>query len=215
MSKKAGTKVVILTLAGILKGQDKVFRGHKFIKGKKVMCCDDNRLAAILNSFRHRLPVEEPEIFEDSNEGLVAYKEYCEKAGIPIDPAAIHNLGKAKGQVDLGNLNEDPEDDDLDKELAELVAQGEANGVDDEPEDDEPEDEEPENEPEVLNGVEVDPAVTRENQLRAALGMLDHSNPDHWTSTGLPKMDVVEELVGDDVSRKELNTYFPDFVRNH
>lgn len=221
MSKKAGTKVVVLALMGVLEGQDKVFRGHKFVAGEKVMCCDDNALAAVLNGFRGRLPVAEPKFLEGSD-ALLVYKDYCKAANVPVDLAAVHNFGKQKGQVDINVLNEDDEQDDLDKELADLVESGKENDSDTDSDSDDDEDEgeddddsESEEEPEELNGVAVDPEVARENVLRATLGQLDHDNPEHWTSTGLPKIEVLEDLLDGDVSRKELNKFFPDFKRNH
>lgn len=210
--KKPGTKIVVLTLAGVIAGKDHVFRGHKFIKGKAVVCCDDNRLAAILNGFRHRLPIEEPEFLEP-NEGLLAYKEYCQEAGVPIDASAVHNLGKAKGQVDLGKLKEDPKRDDADEK------DEPEDEPDDEPDDDEAlvgDDEVLVGDDEVLVDDEVPAEVSRENALRIALSQLDSSDPSHWTSTDLPKLDVVNEMLPvdeHDTNRKELVKLFPEFKR--
>ena len=201
--KLTGTKVIKLTLSGALEGQDKVFRGHKFIKGLLIMCCNENQLAAVLNGFRGRLPVDEPEVL-DSAGGLVAYKEYCMAAGRPLDRTAVHNLGKAKGQVDLTPLVEPDEDEDSEP-------------VGDVDLDDTSEDENSDTDSESTDSEAdstVDPAVTRENAIRAALGQLDHGNPAHWTSTNLPKMGLIEEILGDEtVTRKEVNAIAPDFKR--
>ena len=41
-------------------------------------------------------------------------------------------------------------------------------------------------------------------KVKAALEGLDHSNDDHWTSQGKPAMSAVEEILGSNVDRKEL-----------
>lgn len=214
MAKKPGTNVVRLALAGVLEGKDKIFRGHKFVEGELVVCCDDNRLAALLNTFRGRLPVGAPERL-DPAEGLAAYKAYCQASHTAMNLSAVHALGKVQDQVDINNVNEVDDQDDLDKELADLVEQGESNDDNDSVVDEGDSESEEDPDPTVMNDAVVDPEVVRENELRAALGQLDHSDPEHWTSTGLPKVDVVEEKLGGDVSRKELNKFFPDFVRSH
>lgn len=54
-----------------------------------------------------------------------------------------------------------------------------------------------------------------EEQIRQALALLDPSNDDHWTSQGLPSMEVVNGLVdGEPVTRAQLNRYAPGFSRS-
>lgn len=207
--KKPGTKVIVLKLAGQVAGKDMVFRGHTFVKGVLVLCCNANRLAAIQNCFRGRLPIEDPEVFDNSTEGLEAYKKYCLEAERPLDTNAVHDLGKTKGQVDLNPEPEVPEVDPLDAELDDILADSKADAVD-VVEDSDTDSESTDSEADDV----VDPAVARENGVRAALGQLDHSNDDHWTSTGLPKMDVIEGIMGDEsVTRKEVNAIAPDLRR--
>jgi len=56
--------------------------------------------------------------------------------------------------------------------------------------------------------VSNDPATVRE-----ALALLDAENGDHWTSQGLPRLDVLFGLVGEEVGRRELNEIAPGFSR--
>lgn len=49
--------------------------------------------------------------------------------------------------------------------------------------------------------------------IATALGKLDHSNDEHWTKQGEPRIDVVSEFAGFDVSRVMIKTVAPDFVR--
>ena len=51
------------------------------------------------------------------------------------------------------------------------------------------------------------------SDIKAALESLDAGNDDHWTSDGLPRVDVVEELVGSDVTRADLKKAAPEFTR--
>lgn len=215
-------KVIRIKLSGVLAGQDKVFRGHTFIEGSKVMCATQNSIAAVLNSMRGRLPHEVEDL--DPQEGLEAYRDYCQASGTPLDMSAIHQLGKAKGMVDLKVVAEDDTDAELDAELDDLLNQdSDESGEDDEDEEEDDSDSsDVEDSDENDNGnvipapADVDPAVARENSIRTALGQLDHDNPDHWTAQGLPKMTVLEDIIGDEsISRREVTAVNPDFKRNH
>ena len=53
----------------------------------------------------------------------------------------------------------------------------------------------------------------RHAALQEAISKLDHENDEHWTGEGLPRIEVVEELFGHDVSRSELNASFPHVIR--
>lgn len=47
-----------------------------------------------------------------------------------------------------------------------------------------------------------------------ALGTLDPANDEQWTADGLPRMDVIEELVGDkSITRADVTNAAPDFTR--
>lgn len=47
---------------------------------------------------------------------------------------------------------------------------------------------------------------TRENQIINAIGNLDRTNKDHFTGTGMPKLEAVREVMVDDsVEKAELN----------
>lgn len=52
-------------------------------------------------------------------------------------------------------------------------------------------------------------------QLMQALRQLDVANDDHWTSAGLPLMEVVEKLSGLNPTRKELEELAPGFSRTN
>ena len=52
-------------------------------------------------------------------------------------------------------------------------------------------------------------------QIVEALRSLDVANHDHWTSDGHPRMDVLQELVGDpSLTRKRVNEASPNFTRS-
>lgn len=53
---------------------------------------------------------------------------------------------------------------------------------------------------------------TNEEILEALLG-LSPSNDEHWTADGLPRLDAVENLLGANVTRKQLTNAAPDFNR--
>ncbi len=49
--------------------------------------------------------------------------------------------------------------------------------------------------------------------LATALAKLDHTNDDHWTKTGEPRLDVLSEFAGYDVPRVDVKVFAPAFVR--
>lgn len=49
--------------------------------------------------------------------------------------------------------------------------------------------------------------------ITAAVGMLDKGNDAHWTDAGLPAVDAVRELLGADVTRKQIEAAAPDAKR--
>ena len=53
----------------------------------------------------------------------------------------------------------------------------------------------------------------QKEQIKEALGLLDHNVKEHWTARGLPNTETVSGLVGFAVERKDLNEIAPDFVR--
>jgi hypothetical protein len=57
------------------------------------------------------------------------------------------------------------------------------------------------------------PDEDRASKVKAALEGLDHSNNEHWTTTGKPAMTAVEEIFGGNVDRKEIEQIAPDFKR--
>lgn len=46
-----------------------------------------------------------------------------------------------------------------------------------------------------------------------ALSQLDTDNNDHWTADGAPRMDVVEQILGENVSRADVTKAAPKFSR--
>lgn len=212
MLGKTITQVVRLVLTGVLEGKDHIYRGHVFKKGQLVFCPTQDKLAAMLNLCRGRLPIAEPEVLGGAEHAEV-YLAFCKEAGVPVDKAGVHNLDKTADEVNLNKVTEDT-DAELDAELQDLLAeqvsegQGDVADLDDESKSEAVEGPAPE---------EVSEEVVRENQIRAALGQLDHNDPKQWTSTGLPKLDVVSSLLkgGEAVTRKELTELASDFKRNH
>lgn len=57
---------------------------------------------------------------------------------------------------------------------------------------------------------EAKPSV---DDIKAALDTLDHADDSHWTKAGKPAMAAVEELLGANVSAKDVEAAYPGFVR--
>lgn len=79
---------------------------------------------------------------------------------------------------------------------------------------------------ELGDGVEVAPALldpiepdeseigpASDEEIRAALAVLDHANAEHWTQGGLPKVEAVAELTGKTVTRAQIDVAAPDAKR--
>lgn len=49
--------------------------------------------------------------------------------------------------------------------------------------------------------------------IKEALSKLDPNNKDHWTGDGLPLVQAVSDLIGKDVTRKEVTDALPGFSR--
>lgn len=57
-------------------------------------------------------------------------------------------------------------------------------------------------------------STDREGVILQALQQMDHKDDEQWTSSGLPLMDVICELAGDDtITRAELMVAAPDYRR--
>ena len=50
--------------------------------------------------------------------------------------------------------------------------------------------------------------------IREALSQLDSMNDDHWTGDNVPRLDVLSDLVGRKVTRKEVFDAAPKFSRS-
>lgn len=53
------------------------------------------------------------------------------------------------------------------------------------------------------------------NTIKEALGKLDPANEDHWTSDGLPRLDVMKDLVGEAVTRQNVTVAAEGFTRSN
>lgn len=52
-------------------------------------------------------------------------------------------------------------------------------------------------------------------QIKEALELLDPEKDEHWTADGLPRMDIVESLVGDkSITREDVTNADPEFCRD-
>lgn len=76
---------------------------------------------------------------------------------------------------------------------------------------------------EVDTSIEAAPpslhALDRDSQIIEALNRLDHKNSEHWTTQGLPRVDVVSFILDEmgfesEVTRAELNVARPGFCRD-
>lgn len=61
----------------------------------------------------------------------------------------------------------------------------------------------------ATNSAAEQPSTT----IKEAISSLDHDNDDHWTSTGLPKLDVVQDLAGETVTRQQAEAAAPNYNR--
>lgn len=52
-----------------------------------------------------------------------------------------------------------------------------------------------------------------EQKIREALAKLDTQNDDHWTAEGLPRLDVMKDMVGEAVSRADITNAAKGFTR--
>ena len=56
--------------------------------------------------------------------------------------------------------------------------------------------------------------ISYKDNLKSALELLDHADDNHWTDSGLPRMDVLKTLAGDEaITRKDVEEAFPGFER--
>ena len=57
-------------------------------------------------------------------------------------------------------------------------------------------------------------AESLSEQIIKALSQLDQANNKHWTGAGLPSVKAVEEILGRDITRADINDAAPDFKRD-
>lgn len=55
--------------------------------------------------------------------------------------------------------------------------------------------------------------LATDDKIKEALTKLDPSDDSHWTTEGLPRLDVVEGLAGGSISRKAITNAAPEFTR--
>ena len=71
----------------------------------------------------------------------------------------------------------------------------------------------PTNEEDTSTGGGAGLTDVQKDQVKEALGLLDHNVKEHWTSRGLPNTETVSGIVGFSVERKDINEIAPEFVR--
>jgi hypothetical protein len=49
--------------------------------------------------------------------------------------------------------------------------------------------------------------------IKTALALLDVNNDGHWTAEGLPRLDALSEIAGENIKREQLNEVAPEFSR--
>lgn len=62
-------------------------------------------------------------------------------------------------------------------------------------------------------GGEQPPVDAKIETVADALKALDPANDEHWTARGVPSMSIIEQLMGRDVSRAEVEAVAPDLTR--
>jgi hypothetical protein len=55
--------------------------------------------------------------------------------------------------------------------------------------------------------------VATSDDIKAAIGLLDGANDEHWTAAGLPSVDAVAELAGKPTTRAAINEAAPEAKR--
>jgi len=73
-------------------------------------------------------------------------------------------------------------------------------------------DNEGEGDDDVVLLADEDGAI-RDAKIVKALNKLDHGNDDHWTSKGLPSMDVLREALDASITRAHVEAACPGFLR--
>ncbi len=58
-----------------------------------------------------------------------------------------------------------------------------------------------------------DKDAEQELTLESAIQHLDPARDEHWTKSGLPDLNVLKELTGKEVKRKDVEEVAPDFTR--
>ncbi|WP_163836868.1 hypothetical protein [Spartinivicinus ruber] len=56
--------------------------------------------------------------------------------------------------------------------------------------------------------------ISVSEKIVKALSQLDQANDAHWTNAGLPNVKAVEEILGQDITRADINAAAPDFRRD-
>lgn len=146
-------------------------------------------------------------------EEIAAQKAAAEAA----DKAEVYRL--VKEAADKAEADKKAEEDRLAKEAADKEAadKAEQDRLDKEAADkaaaDAAEAERLQQQSQENGGGEQPPADAKIETVADALKALDPANDEHWTARGVPSMSIIEQLMGRDVSRAEVEAVAPDLTR--
>ena len=69
-------------------------------------------------------------------------------------------------------------------------------------------------EPDPVDPGDIVPNEVTQEDLQAALGALDHQDDSVWTAQGLPRLDVIRDLLANEtITREQVTQAWPDFKR--
>jgi hypothetical protein len=71
------------------------------------------------------------------------------------------------------------------------------------------------------SGIAEEPSAATDDEdedepnptVKEAIDSLNHENDEHWTETGLPKLEAVGDLAGEKVTRQQAETAAPNYNR--
>ena len=58
-------------------------------------------------------------------------------------------------------------------------------------------------------------APTLDERIEAAIGALDPEESSLWSRTGVPRVDAIERVLGEDISAAQRNAAWAEYVRKH
>lgn len=196
------TTTVKLVLVGPRSGKSVVLNAYEFVNGVCVLQGDPAAVAGAVH-YLSRCYNAHPEGSQEHQKALVDWeKAQQEASGGQRNPQSSADSDasaevRGSGQPDGGGAPPEGADEQPNDADPEAGAAGGVPGGNGHPD------------------ARVPPEVPDEFSARVkeAVGRLDHTNDEHWTDEGLPRVSAVSEILGENVSRQQLGVVCPDLVR--